>query len=160
MKNYARFFVAIALVFAFLFNGLPSVKACGPFTVDPLFSFTKHGEYPLANYTNGKVGVVPNSSGRISLFVFYRQLNNSPLTAAEQKQVAEAMQHRIGDHVSDAEASQPENAPSQNPEVPAFFTSWTNARAKILATDSKVTTDKKVPDNYNYSLLSGIGIAD
>lgn len=150
MKNHVRFTVSSALIFAFLFNGLPSVKACGPFTVDPLFSFTKHGEYPLASYTNGKVGVVPNSYGRISLFVFYRQLNNSPLTAAEQIQVVEAMQHRIGDHVSDVKASQPENAQSQDPEVPAFFTSWMNARAKILAADSKVTTDKKVPDNYNY----------
>ena len=150
MKNYVRFFVSIALVFAFLFNGLPSANACGPFTVEPLFSFTKHGEYPLANFTNGKVGVVPNSYGRISLFVFYRQLSNAPLTAVEQKQVVEAMQHRIGDHVSDVEASQPENAQIQEPEVPAFFTNWLNARAKILAADSKVTTDKKVPDNYNY----------
>ena len=150
MKNYVRSFVSIALVFAFLFNGLPSAKACGPFTVDPLFSFTKHGEYPLANYTNGKIGVVPNSYGRISLFVFYRQLINSPLTAGEQKQVVEAMRHRIGNHVSDNEAAQTENAPNQPSATPDFFTDWTNARAKILAAESKVTTDKKVPDDYNY----------
>ena len=150
MKNYARFFVSTALVFAFLFNSLLTVFACGPSTVDPLFSFTKHGEYPLESYTNGKVGVVPNSYGRISLFVFYRQLSNTPLTANEQKQVVEAMKHRIGIHISDNESAQTENAQSRDSESPNFFTDWTTARAKVLADKSTVITEKKVPDDYNY----------
>ena len=146
MKNHVRFIVSFALIFAFLFNGMPSVKACGPFTADPLFSFTKHGEYPLASYTNGKVGVVPNSYGRISLFVFYRQLSNSPLTAAEQNQVVEAIQQRIGGYISDYEAAQNDNPPY----APDFFTNWTTARAKVLSAQTTITTDKKAPDAYNY----------
>ena len=150
MKNYVRFFVSIALVFAFLFDSLPTAKACGPFTVDPLFEFTKHGEYPLESYTNGKVGVVPNSYGRISLFVFYRQLNTMPLTSSEQKQVVEAMKHRIGIHVSDNEATQTGTSqPNQTTGEPDFYTSWTNARAKVLADKSAVTTEKKVPNEYS-----------
>ena len=150
MKNHVSFFVSIALVFAFLFNGLPTAKACGPFTVDPLFSFTKHGEYPLESYTNGKVGVVPNSYGRISLFVFYRQLNNAPLTGNEQKQVVEAINRRIGVHISENEASQTENAENQESDVPDYFTKWTNARAKVLSDKSEITTDKKVPFDYSF----------
>lgn len=147
MKNYTRFFVSVALVFAFLFNSLPMVRACGPFTVDPLFEFTKHGEYPLESYTNGKVGVVPNSYGRISLFVFYRQLNNTPLTASEQKQVVEAMKHRIGIHVSENESLQTEN--NQTADEPDFYQNWTNARAKVLADKTTVSTEKKVPNDYS-----------
>lgn len=147
MKNFARFFFSIALVFAFLFNGLPTAKACGPFTVDPLFSFTKHGEYPLESYTNGKVGVVPNSYGRISLFVFYRQLSDTPLTANERKQVAEAMKHRIGIYVSDAESVQADNQTASEPD---FYQNWTNARAKILVNKSTITTEKKVPNDYSF----------
>jgi hypothetical protein len=148
MKNLVRTFVAITLVFAFLFNGLPTAKACGPFTVDPLFSFTKHGEYPLESYTNGRVGVVPNSYGRISLFVFYRQLSNMPLTGSEQKQVVEAMKHRIGIHVSDAESVTTEN--DQTADEPDFYRNWTNARAKVLADKPTVTTGKKVPNDYSF----------
>ena len=147
MKNYVRFFVSIALVFAFLFNSLPTAKACGPFTVDPLFEFTKHGEYPLESYTNGRVGVVPNSYGRISLFVFYRQLTNAPLTENERKQVVEAMKHRIGIYVSDAESAQSDN--SQTANEPDFYTNWTNARAKLLVDKTAVATEKKVPNDYS-----------
>lgn len=150
MKNFIRFLTAIALVFGFLFNSLPPVKACGPFTVDPLFSFTKHGEYPLESYTSGKFGVVPNSYGRISLFVFYRQLNNLPLTGSEQKQVVEAMNRRIGNYTSENEAAQPENAQNQTPKVPDYFTKWSNARAKVLSGSQEITTEKRSPDEYGY----------
>ncbi len=150
MKNFVRFAASIILVAAFLFNGLPSVKACGPFTVDPLFSFTKHGEYPLVNFTNGKVGVVPNTYGRISLFVFYRQLNNAPFSGNEQKQVVEAIQHRIGNYVADTADAQADNTENQQAEIPDFYAKWTAARAKILADKSNVSTEKRTPDAYNY----------
>lgn len=96
MKNSIRFIVSAALVFVFFFNNLPSVKACGPFTLIPLFSLNKHADYPLPEFTNGKTGIVPTSFGRMSLFVFYRYLNNSSLTKAEQKQVVATMENRIG----------------------------------------------------------------
>ncbi len=150
MKNFVRSIVSAALLFCFLFNSLPTAQACGPFTVDPLFSFTKHGEYPLESYTNGKFGVVPNSYGRISLFVFYRQLNNLPLSADEQKQVVEATKRRIGIHVSEDESTQAENPKNQSPDVPDFFTKWSNARAKVLSGKTDITNDKKVPEGYGF----------
>lgn len=151
MKNYVRFFVSIALIFGFLFNGLPAANACGPFTVDPLFAFTKHGGYPLESFAGGRVGVVPNSYGRISLFVFYRQLNNAPLTASEQKQAVEAMRQRIGLRVSDVEAVQNgDSSANQSPSEPDFYTNWTNARAKISADKSAIATEKKAPNDYSF----------
>jgi hypothetical protein len=134
-----------------LSNDLPTAKACGPFTVEPLFEFTKHGDYPLDSYANGKVGVVPNSYGRISLFVFYRQLTNTPLTAVERKQVIEAMKHRIGIRVSENEAAQSGNAqPNQASAAPDYYASWTNARAKVLPDKSTIMTEKKAPDDYSF----------
>ena len=150
MKNAARFFVSIALVFCFLFSSLPMAKACGPFTVEPLFSFTRHGDYPLENYTRGKLGVVPNTYGRISLFVFYRQLNNLPLTENERTQVVKAIKRRIGIHTSENEAAQTENSQSQAVDVPDFYTKWSNARAKVLSSKSEITNDKTVPGGYSY----------
>ena len=143
-----RFFAAVILVFGFLFNGLPPVKACGPFTVEPLFSFTKHGEYPLGSYVNGKVGVVPNTYGRISLFVFYRQLTDKPLSGGEQKQVVEAVQRRIGNYISDADYSASEAAGSNQVSEPDYFVKWKTARAKVLPAAVDITTDKTVPEYY------------
>lgn len=145
MKNTVRFFVSTFLVFCFLFNDLPTAQACGPFTLEPLFSFTKHGEYPLESYANGKLGIVPNTYGRISLFVFYRQLNEMPLTANERKQVVEATKRRIGIQTTERESS-----PNQTSDVPDFYAKWTNARAKILSGKSEISTDKRVPEGYGY----------
>ncbi len=158
MKNMTRFFVSLILVFGFLFNSLIPAKACGPFTVEPLFSFTKHGEYPLGGYVNGKVGVVPNTYGRISLFVFYRQLTNKPLSGGDQKQVVEAVQRRIGNYVSDADYSASEAAGNNRASEPDFFVKWKTVRAKILPAPSDITTDKTVPEYY-YSYENCLGDA-
>ncbi len=150
MKNQARFFVTIFLVFGFLFNNLPSAKACGPFTVDPLFSFTKHGSYPLESFIDGKVGVVPNSYGRISLFVFYRQLNKLPFSAEEQKQVDEAIKRRIGIHWSDSDPAQPVNPANQTGDAPDALAKWKNARNKVVPKSVEISTEKSVPEYYFY----------
>jgi hypothetical protein len=60
------------------------------------------------------------------------------------------MEKRIGVHISEAEASQTENAGNQESEVPDYFTKWTNARAKILATATEITNEKKVPYDYSF----------
>lgn len=150
MKNFIRLSVSVLLVFGFLFNGLPSVKACGPFTVDALFSFTKHGEYPLESYAGGRVGVVPNSYGRISLFVFYRQLNNLPLTANEKTQVAEAIARRVGVHTSENEAAQDDNSKNETTDANDYFTKWTAARAKVLSSAKEIQTNRMTSGGYSY----------
>ncbi|MEJ7700963.1 MAG: hypothetical protein WKF71_15150 [Pyrinomonadaceae bacterium] len=98
MKNLS-YIIAAFLILVFIFNELPTAQACGPFSADPLFSFTKHGDYPLKDFTGGKVGIPSETYGRMSLFVFYRQLNNLPLTQTEQKQVVEALSRRIGTYI-------------------------------------------------------------
>lgn len=121
-----------------------SVVACGPFTVDPIFSFTRHADYPLQDYAKGKIGIVPASYGRMSLFVFYRELNELPLSPKEQTQFTKALTERIGNRPSDDE--EPEQPSPKNDAVEQ----WKQTRAKVFAGDAKLETEKRLPDEYFY----------
>lgn len=123
---------------------IQSVTACGPFTVDPLFSFTRHADYPLQDYAKGKIGIVPSSYGRMSLFVFYRELNNLPLSAKEQAQFEQALKQRIGIHIPDSADEQPESSAPKNNAIEQ----WKSSRAKVFAGDPKLETEKRLPDDY------------
>jgi hypothetical protein len=148
MKNSIRFVVSVSLVFAFLFNGLPNAKACGPFTLSPVFSLKTHADFPLVEFTNGKTGIVQASFGPMSLVVFYRQLNNLPLTKNEQKQIVDSMETQIfyRSGVSDTSA----NYDSQTETLPNYFDNWAAARAKITNEKRDVETEKRIADDYNY----------
>ena len=92
MRRFSMTVVSFVLTFAIFFSSLPMALACGPFTVEPLFSFTRHLDYPLESYTNDKTGIVPSSYGRMSLFVYYRQLNKLPFTPNEKAQITDAIE--------------------------------------------------------------------
>lgn len=147
MKNSILFIVSAALVFAFFLSNLPLANACGPFTVDPLFSFTKHGEYPLNAFAGGRVGVVPGTYGRMSLFVFYRHLNGLPFDADEQKKVVAALKTRIGIYQADGDNTSAEN---DSEVAPDYFENWKTARAKVLPGDTKIENEKQIDDSYQY----------
>jgi len=141
MKNIAKL-LSLFLLFSFL---VQSVMACGPFTVDPLFSFSRHADYPLNNYAKGNIGIVPTSYGRMSLFLFYRQLNNLPLSAMEQTQFTKALSERIGSYVPDGDdppaAARPKNEATEQ---------WKKTRAKVFAGNPKLEVEKRLPDEYFY----------
>lgn len=126
---------------------IQSVSACGPFTVDPLFSFTRHADYPLEKYVKGEIGHVPSSYGRMSLYVFYRHLNNLPFTENEQKAIDEAIIKRIGNHFSDND--EPET-PTETVDKNSATEKWKAARAKVFANDEKLATEKRLADDYFY----------
>lgn len=149
MKISFRFIVAAGLILIFLSNGLTAAFACGPFTVDPLFSFTKHAEYPLNSFVAGRAGVVPTTYGRMSLFVFYRQLNDLPFDKYEQEQISSAMKNRIGIYQADNDNS-PAEIDSQTETALNYFKNWQSARAKVLEPEAKIETDKLIPESYQY----------
>jgi hypothetical protein len=146
MKNIIRFAVSTVLVFTFLFVGLPGVKACGPYTLAVVFSLRYHADFPLAEFTNGKTGIVPDSFDRMSLVVFYRQLNNLPLTKEEQKQVVNAMEndifYRSGSDTS-AGGSNPQGSPNS-------YENWLAARAEITGEKRNIETERRVDGGYDY----------
>lgn len=124
---------------------IQSVMACGPFTVDPLFSFSRHPDYPLNDYAKGKIGIVPSSYGRMSLFVFYRELNKLPLSAKEQAQFEKALKERIGIRPSDDESAPLPTEPQNN-----AIEQWKAARAKVFTGNPKLETEKRLADDYFY----------
>ncbi len=119
------------------------VLACGPDYIDPVFGFVKHGEYPLDDYSGGKLGLIPNTYGRISLYVYYRYLNDLPLNAAETKEVARAIGRRIGSDYLDVVAPQPE------PKASAMEI-WFTERQKITKNKKEFEQEKRVADSYYY----------
>jgi hypothetical protein len=146
MKNLIHFFVSIVLLFTFFFAGLPDVKACGPYNLEVRFSLKYHADFPLAEFTNGKTGIVSDSFDRISLFTFYRHLNNSPLTKNEQKQVVNAMENDIF-----YRSGNDTNGDSFGSEVlPNYFDGWLTARVKITDEKRDIETEQRVSGGYEY----------
>lgn len=150
MKHFGRFCISSLLVFVLLYGNIFTVLACGPFTVEPIFQFTKHGSYPLNDFAAGKTGAVPNSYGRISLFVFYRHLNDLHFTKTEQEQVVAAMNHRIGTRWQENESAESSKPDAQKPTEQDYLNKWLKSRSKIIPADPKIETDKSIPESYQY----------
>jgi hypothetical protein len=70
-------------------------EACGPFFVDAIFIFTKHPDFPLENYTAGKLGVINPRWARSYLVVAYRTLAGAPLSDGEAKAVKSLWDDRL-----------------------------------------------------------------
>src|SRR5258708_176291 len=49
--------VALTLILALQTTG-PSTLACGPFSIEAIFVFSVHPEYPLSNFARGNLGVI------------------------------------------------------------------------------------------------------
>ncbi|MEP6903498.1 MAG: hypothetical protein ABJA66_17380 [Actinomycetota bacterium] len=147
MKNSIRFVVSITLVFAFLFNGLPGVKACGPFTISTIFSLQQHADFPLSEFTNGKTGIVPETFGSMSLFVFYRQLDNSPFTKDEQTQIVDSMENKIFYRSGIFDKSETDGSGQET--LPDHFEKWAAARAKVTNEKRDIETEKRIANEYN-----------
>ncbi len=149
MKQIALLFITKTLIAVILISGLPPVFACGPFIIEPLFQFTKHGEYPLSRFAGGDGGLVPNTYGRISLFVFYRHLNDLPFTETERQQVERAIEHRVGTRWREEDDPA---GPVSGDELAArdYQLRWVKARARLMTGEKQVGTDKQFPDSYYY----------
>jgi hypothetical protein len=100
--------------------------ACGPFSLNAIFTFSVHPEYPLEKYARGDVGVVQPSYARSYLYVAYRYLNNVPFSASEQQALVSLWQDRLN-HVSDIGDQQ-------------WISDWLAARKKVagLAEPSRI----------------------
>ncbi|MEZ5426446.1 MAG: hypothetical protein R2747_09285 [Pyrinomonadaceae bacterium] len=148
MNNTIRFAVSIILVFAFFFGSLPKAEACGPFIISPIFSLKTHADFPLKEFTGGKTGIVPPSFGAMSLFVFYRQLNDLSLTTGEQKQLVDAMENRIYYRRGTYDKSGPEDF---SPVIePNYLGEWMAERARVSGEKRDIETEKQVEGEYYY----------
>ena len=68
---------------------------CGPFSLDTIFTFTVHPEYPLENYARGNLGIVQPSYARSYLYVAYYYFQGNSFTPSEQAALVELWRDRL-----------------------------------------------------------------
>src|SRR6266851_574445 len=93
IRRFAKL-LAVSLI-AFLMLAPATAIACGPFSLDTIFSFTVHPEYPLESFARGDIGLVQPSYARSYLYVAYRYLSGNSFTAAEQNALVELWHDRL-----------------------------------------------------------------
>ena len=97
----------------------PLSLACGPFTMSAVFTFTKHPEYPLANFARGELGVVQPSFARSYLYVAYRYFGGGGFTSTEQQALVDLWSDRLNLRWDPTDGGE--------------LQEWLSARKKVLA---------------------------
>jgi hypothetical protein len=77
-----------------LFTARPA-GACGPFSLDAVFTFTPHPDFPLEKFASGEIGIVQPSFARSYLFVSYRYLSGNGFNQTEQKALVSLWNDRL-----------------------------------------------------------------
>ena len=93
-RNSLRSLFAIALLVTLLSHA-PLSLGCGPFSLDAVFSFTVHPEYPLEKFAAGNVGIVQPSYARSYLYVAYQYFNGNGFDQTEQPALVELWRDRL-----------------------------------------------------------------
>lgn len=93
-RNVRKSGFAIVLLVAILFQA-PLSFACGPFSLDAVFSFSVHPEYPLEKFAGGNIGIVQPSYARSYLYVAYRYFNAKGFDQTEQQALVDLWHDRL-----------------------------------------------------------------
>src|SRR5438067_2552344 len=137
LKQFPRAIVALALITTVVILLPPRTNACGPFFTDAIFVFTKHPDFPLEQFANGKLGVVSPSWARSYLVVAYRNLSGAPLTQTEAKDVKSLWDERLNLSYDESSAD--------------WAKKWNEARAKVSGTQPVQFDDyrnREKPNEY------------
>src|ERR1041385_4556443 len=95
LRQSRRAIVALVLITAVVMLLPPRSNACGPFFPDAIFVFTRHPDFPLEQFANGKLGVVSPTWARSYLVVAYRNLSGAPLSQTEAQDVKSLWDERL-----------------------------------------------------------------
>lgn len=85
---------AIALLVTIMFQA-PLSFACGPFSLEAIFTFSKHPEYPLEKFAAGDIGIVQPSYARSYLYVAYRYFKGDRLDQTQQQALIDLWHDRL-----------------------------------------------------------------
>src|SRR3954452_2941981 len=108
MRTRRPLFVTAILLLSVLL-ATQSVPACGPFTLDAIFTFVVHPEFPLEKFANGEVGIIQPSFARSYLVAAYRNLNNARFSESEQQQLLTLWHERLDTSSPDFDDSWPKS---------------------------------------------------
>jgi len=113
-----RSIFAVALLVTMLFQ-TPVTFACGPFSIEAVFTFSVHPEYPLEKFAGGDIGVVRPSYARSYLYVAYRYFNGGTFNQAEQQALVDLWKDRLENRGTSGEEN--------------WIQVWLGARQKVVA---------------------------
>lgn len=92
------------LIAVLLFTSQPTF-ACGPYSLEAVFTFSSHPEFPLEKFAGGEVGVLQPTLARSYLFAAYRNLAGNGFSAKEQKDLLALWSERMNYSEPDFEES-------------------------------------------------------
>jgi hypothetical protein len=95
MTRCLRFALVSILLLALITSVPRSILACGPFTLEAIFVFSVHPEYPLSEFARGELGIIHSTYARSYLVVAYRHLSGAGFNQNEQKALADFWKERI-----------------------------------------------------------------
>lgn len=136
-RNCRRSIFAIALLVTLLFQA-PLSFACGPFSIEAVFTFTKHPEYPLEKFAAGEIGIVRPSYARSYLYVAYQYFNGGDFKPAEQQALVDLWKDRLENRGTSGEEN--------------WIKPWVTARQKALPGTSPtidVYRRREKPNDYD-----------
>ncbi len=135
--NVSRPLFAFLLVTALLFNA-HAAFACGPFSIEAVFSFKVHPEFPLAKFAAGEIGILQPTLARSYLVVAYRMLGGEGFSTEEQKQLTALWAERMNYGASDSEDS--------------WSKAWTTARKAVPGinplAEVAIYRNREAPNEY------------
>ncbi|HET8781523.1 MAG TPA: hypothetical protein VFM63_03825, partial [Pyrinomonadaceae bacterium] len=137
-----RRLIAISLAIILL-NGTTAL-ACGPFTLEAIFTYTVHPEIPFEKFAAGRIGVVQPSYARSYLYTAYRHLSGLNFSPSEQKALVDLWHERLG--------IDPNENDGASPPHPSAV--WLEARKKVSGVQDRGEIDiyraREKPNDYEF----------
>ncbi|HEY0079530.1 MAG TPA: hypothetical protein VGB73_13035 [Pyrinomonadaceae bacterium] len=93
IKHRQLFSLFVASVL--LLGGARLSFACGPYSLEAAFTFSKHPDFPLERFARGEIGVLQPTYARSYLYAAYRQMSGASFNNAEQSALSELWKERI-----------------------------------------------------------------
>ncbi len=139
MRRKAPESLSIFLLLTLLLLAFPQkLQACGPFSLEAIFVFSKHPDVPLDRFARGELGVLQPSYARSYLVAAYRHLSGSGLNPQEQKALLDLWKERL-DY-------------SWNNPTEDTVATWTAARGRVItggeAPKIEVYRSREKPNEY------------
>jgi hypothetical protein len=151
---------AVILVCSLLFGWVPPAKACGPFFLGAVFTYSKHPDMPLNGFVQGRIGVIRPSYARSYLYAAYRQMTGPAFDQPEQNALIELWKERLDSSWGfsedsalkpwlDARAAVPGTGPApkislyRNREKPNEWESYLNCQEDAFVTAASTLADRQ-----------------
>lgn len=87
-------FLLVVLAMSLLAVPRP-VSACGPFSLEAVFTYSVHPDFPLASFARGEIGVLQPTYARSYLLASYRHMMGTGFNEAEQQALAALWRERL-----------------------------------------------------------------